>query len=231
MAKENFGMVDWDQPKFGKSTKEDSKVEFMKLANGVNKLRLLTKPFQYDTWLGFKPTENIPEGRNKYGERLLSSIFHGKDPLMEAPWNLERPTRRWLCGIIDLNTSSYKILDLSSSIFKKLQNLNKIKGDVTSYDIAIVKDTNQPPASYYDVLPLDTRPLTGAEIELREGIDYDDLKRRVQPPTYDQVKDRLDKILVLWGVSAQNKTPKIGNSAAKGGDIEAADDDTDFPSA
>jgi len=161
----------------------------------------------------------------------MSSIFHGKDPLMESPWLLERPTRRWYIGVIDRDTNSYKLLDISSSIFKKLQVLNKIKGDPTGYDVSIVKDSNAAPANYYEVIPGDKEPLSAADIELKEQVDIEDIKRRVTPPTYDQVKDRLNKILEIWGVnpSAVKASAKVGNSvkAHEGGD----DESVDFPSA
>jgi len=235
MAKNQYGMTEWDTPKFTKFNKDENtaKVEFMKLKNGTNTVRIITKPFEYETWLGFKPSENIPEGRSKYGERILSSIFHGKDPLMESPWNLERPTRRWYIGVIDRDTSSYKLLDISSSIFKKLQILNKLKGEPTGYDVTIVKDSNAAPANYYEVIPGDKEPMSASDIELKEQVDLEDIKRRVTPPTYEQVKVRLDKILEICGVDAKKlvaktSAQKVGNSKTpEGGD----DESVDFPSA
>jgi hypothetical protein len=204
----------------------------MKLKNGANTVRVITRPYQFDVWLGFKPSEKIPTDRSPYGERLNSSIFHGKDPLMEAPWNLERPSRRWLVGVIDRQTSSYKVLDISSTIFKKIQNLNKIKGDIGGYDITIMRDDQQSAANFYDVIPGDKEPLSAADLEIKENVDLEDLQRRVTPPTYEQVKDRLNKILEIWGVSP--------STVAKGGDSVKAtttssqsddDGDMDFPTA
>ena len=222
---QKFGAVDWDSVKFGKGQFADNenKTEFMRLKNGDNTIRLLTKPYQYLVWLGWKPTEEVPEHvKNKFGERVMSSIFHGEDPLMQEPWNLKFPQRRWLAGCIDRATGSYKILDMGPSIFEKLQFLNKKRGDPLTYDVTITKNPENPPASFYSLLNEEKTPLSASDLEIKEQVDIEDLKRRVSPPTYNEVKERIQKIIEKYSV--QSSAP--GTAKA-----EEETDDTDFPSA
>ena len=229
MANDKYGIVNWDEPKFGKQQQysNDSKNDFLYLKNGDNYVRLVTPPFQFSQWR-FKPLEIPPEGRNKYGERVNSSLFHGKAPLQEEPWTKNEwhpkwPSRRWLCGVIDRATGAYKVLDIGTTVFEQIQYLNNKRGDVMGYDLCITKDSNKPAASMYKVIDERPTPLSAADLEIKANVDMEELKKRVTPPTYDEVKSRVAKIVEQW----TTKTDSAAAATSKGGD----NDNFDFPAA
>ncbi len=184
-----FGLTSWDTTDVKRaSTKEKNENLFMRLDNGNNVIRLVTKPHEYLVHR-YKVDEKDPG----FGERVLSSLFHGSDPLVDLG---SKPKRRWLVGIIDRKTQSYKILDMSVSVFKSIQELVRDEdwGDPTQYDIDIKVDKNGGATGYYTVIPKSKKPLSKEDLDLKEKADLDDLKRRCTPPTAAQVQERIDAI-------------------------------------
>jgi hypothetical protein len=188
MADTTFGMQDWDaveikQPGSGGGPRKDL---YMRLESGENRLRIITKPFQYLVHR-YKPAPEAPG----FGERIYSSLPHGSDPVMDK--TKEKPKRRWLIGVIDRKTQSYKILDMGTSVFKGIQELVKDEdwGEPSMYDISIKVDKNGGATGYYTVIPKGKKPLSPADLELKQQVDLEDLAKRVQPPTPEQVAARM----------------------------------------
>lgn len=226
-----FGEVSWNDDVYGDSDKKNSNAKdlFMRLDEGSNELRLITQPYQM---LVHKYKK---EGDPGYGQKVYCSAIHGSCPLCSLG---DKAKPRWLLGVISRKTGTYKILDVSFAVFSQIRKLARNTqrwGDPTKYDIDIVVDKNGGATGYYSVQPISKEPLSATDQQIKDNIDLDDLKRRVTPPTPDQVQKRIDKLNgVEGGVSMQKKaTPTMPRQAAKPAPVSMVDDDDDsdsFPS-
>lgn len=224
----NYGLVEWDQVevKTGNLNKKD---QFLRLQAGSNVVRILTKPHEYLSHR-YKSNEKDPG----FGEKVMSSLPHGRDVIVDRGG--KRPTKRWLVGVIDRKTQSYKILDLSSSVFKSIQNLTKDEdwGNPTKYDVDIKVDKNGGATGYYAVMPKQPKPLSVDDLALSEQVDLEDLKRRCTPPTPEQMEERVRQIdeksaAARGEIVATNSV--AASVAADTASTDDGDDDFDFPAA
>jgi len=234
-----FGATSWDtEPSNGGQNRKGSDT-FLKLESGDNVMRIVTKPHEYLVH-DFKPIKDAPG----YGTKLKSSMYHGADPLCEAPWNL-KPKQRWYLGVIDRKTQSYKILDISSSVFKGIQVLVRDEdwGDPSQYDVNVKVNKQGGAAGYYMVTPKSKKPLSASDLDIRNNINPEDLKRRCTPPTYEDVKKRMDEVITKANISGDNVTASVpvvkSDVVAKVETVETPQtvetdtnvDDFDFPAA
>ena len=211
MSTYNYGLTEWENVQTQSGKRVNSKDLFLRLDSGSNVVRVLTKPHEYLVHK-YKSHESDPG----FGEKVLSSLANGKDVLVDKGM---KPKKRWLVGVIDRKTASYKILDMSFTVFKSVQELVKDDdwGDPTQYDIDIKVDKNGGATGYYTVMPKRPVPLSTADLELKDQVDLDDLKRRCTPPTPEQMEERIRQI--------DAKSANARNSGS------ADEDDTDFPAA
>jgi len=209
MANTTFGEVSWDDDSFsGGEKKSNNKDTFIRLEDGSNVIRLITRPHQYLVHKGIKR-----ENDKGYGQKVSCSIANGSCSLCEQGL---KPSQRWLLGVIDRKTSSYKILDISWQVFsqiKKLAKNSEVWGDPLKYDIDIVVDRNGGPTGYYSVQPRPHKPLSAADQQIRDNADLEDLKRRVVPPSPEVVAKRVEKILEgpVSGPSSSSKILRANN--------------------
>lgn len=203
-----FGEVNWTDefPNDGKKT-TNNKDLWLRLDEGTNEVRLLTQPFQYFVHK-FKK-----EGDAGYGQKVYCSAIHGSCPLCALG---DKAKPRWLLGVISRKDTTYKILDISFMVFSAIKKLAKNPkiGDPTKYDINIEVDKNGGATGYYSVQSLRPEPLSATDQVIKDAVDFDDLKRRVTPPTPDKVQARMDKIN---GVAASIPAPagkKVASSPA-----------------
>lgn len=186
MTVENFGLVAWEEVEFirGGNDSNRTRDEFIRLQNGSNVVRLITKPYQYIVHKWKEPNDK------GYGDKVLCSMFNGSCPLCEKG---DKPRQRWYIGLIDRKTQSYKLLDMSSAIFQAIQKLNRNEswGDPGAYDVDIVVDKNAGANGYYTVMPMPKSPLSDRDVEAKTGVDHDALKKRCKPPQLDEVVRRL----------------------------------------
>ncbi len=184
-----FGEVSWNDDVFPGDNKKqtNSKDLFLRLDEGVNEVRILTQPHQY---LVHKYKKN---GDTGFGQKVQCSAVHGSCPLC-AMGDKAKP--RWLLGVISRKTGTYKILDISFAVFSQIRKLNKNPkfGDPTKYDVNIEVDKNGGATGYYSVQAYNKEALSAADQVIKDNIDFDDLKRRITPPTPDRVQARMDKI-------------------------------------
>lgn len=185
-----FGEVSWNDDVYGGSEKKqtNSKDLFLRLEEGSNEMRLITQPFQY---LVHKYKK---EGDPGFGQKVACSAMHGSCPLCTAG---DKAKPRWLLGVISRKTGTYKILDISFAVFSQVRKLARNTqrwGDPTKYDMDVVVDKNGGATGYYSVQPISKEPLSAADQKIKDDVDFDDLKRRVTPPTADIVQKRIDKI-------------------------------------
>ena len=212
-----FGATSWESdvqvPQGNKSNKD----LFLRLESGSNVLRLVTKPYEYLVHR-YKVAETDPG----FGERVMSSIFHGSDPLVDMGF---KPKRRWLAGVIDRKTQSYKVLDMSTAVFKSVQKYVRDEdwGDPSQYDVDIVVDKQGGATGYYSVVAKPMKPLSPEDLEIKADVDLEDLKRRCTPPTPEQVQTRIDAIK-----AKRDGVNGVSTSTPKNVDMSGSDN-ADFP--
>jgi hypothetical protein len=151
-------------------------------------------------------------------------------PLAEAPWNL-KPSRRWLVYVIDRASQSLKLLDISKSVFDGIRELVRDDswGDTLGYDINIKVNKNAGGAvGYYTVIPKSKSPLSPADLELKQNMDLDDLKRRCTPPSPEDVDKKIAAIIAKSGFTAPTTTNTVVQNAVNT-TVESNDEDFDFP--
>ena len=201
-----FGEVSWNDDVFAGSEKKNSKDLFLRLDEGSNEMRLVTQPFQY---LVHKYKK---EGDPGYGQKVSCSAIHGSCPLCEVG---DKAKPRWLIGVISRKTGTYKILDISFAVFSQIRKYARNTarwGDPTKYDIDIVVDKNGGATGYYAVQPIPKEPLSAADQQIKDSVDFEDLKRRVTPLTPEMVQKRIDK---LNGLSSETAAPAAKTADAK----------------
>lgn len=203
-----FGEISWNDDNFDgdNKKKENNKDIWLRLKEGSNEVRLITQPYQY---LVHKYKK---EGDPGFGQKVYCSSANGSCPLCDG-FEGQKPDKakaRWLLGVINRADGTAKILDVSYAVFGSIRKLARGRwGDPTKYDIDIIVDKNAPPNGYYSVQPIEKTPLSATDQKLKDDFDLDELKRKVTPPTPEQVQKRLDK---LNGVTTTDAAP----AAAKG---------------
>lgn len=241
MSNTTFGEVSWNDSSssFDKKANNNKDV-WLRLESGDNEVRLITAPFQYLSHQ-YKKEKN-----DRVGQKVYCSEPHGKgtcpvcamvnekmastDEAVLKEGKALKAKTRWLVGVIDRRTKSYKILDISWAVFsqiKKLAQNTQRWGSPTDYDINIFVDKNGGATGYYSVQPLPKEILSAEDQKIRDNVDLDDLKRRVTPPTAEQVQKRLDKI---HGIETKAGS-KPNNQAPATTPVSLDDDDMndDFP--
>jgi hypothetical protein len=221
-----YGEVDWsdDSLDFGADRNSLNKDLFMRLSDGDNELRLITSPFQYLVHK-YKKDPNNPKD---YGKKIMCSSPEGRCPLCELG---DKQKQRWFFGVIDRKTNTTKILDVGPGVMQHLKKLarNPKFGDPTKYDINIVVDEKGGPANYYTVQAYPKEPLSAEDQQKRDMFNVDDLKRRVTPPSYEKVKEMLDKINADSNVSTvpqsrefRAKSQTLASSVTNDDDLDEA---------
>lgn len=223
-----YGLVTWDSVEFSnKPNRSRHSDDFIRLQSGSNVLRLVTRPFQYN----FHKWKADPEDKG-YGAKIKCSMAKdGRCPLCELDDSDpgSRVKRRWYVGVIERKTQSYKILDMSSTVFQAIKKLtqNEKWGDPGNYDIDISVDKNAGATGYYTVLPEPKEPLSDADIEIRKNqVDTDLLMKLCEPWTYDRVLEKMAKEREKVGVAA----PKTSHVAPAADETPAATDESDSDS-
>lgn len=224
-----FGEISWNDDlgfSGGGEKKSAGKDSWLRLEEGSNVVRLLTQPHQYLVHKGIKK-----DGDKGFGQKVYCSAIHGDCPLCKLGL---KASPRWLLGVLDRKSNSYKILDISYQVFSQIRKLarkTEVWGDPTKYDIDIVVDKDGGAAGYYSVQPIPHKPLSAEDQLIRDKADLEDLKRKVSPPTPEQAQKRLDKILGEGGsvampanAAGKGKTFQKGKSAPA---VEMKDEDTD----
>lgn len=219
MAK--FGATSWDEVEV-KQPRKSQKDLFLRLDNGDNVVRIITKPHEY-----LVHTVKLDPKEPGFGHRIMSSQFHGSDPLTEPPYN-SKPKRRWYIGVIDRKTASYKILDMSTQVFKGIQELVRDEewGDPSQYDVNIKVDKEGGPSSYYNVIPKNKKPLSSADLEIRQNVDLEELKRKCTPPTPEEVLKKIEFLKSRNQNTAQAAVAPVTQNVSAAAD---EDDDLEFP--
>lgn len=199
MAKYSFGMSSWDEEvggnkRGGGDFGGGKKDVYMRLNDGPNRLRLLTRPFQYNT---HKYKE---EGDPGYGDKILCSRQKQADGTFSACPLCARGDKskeRWFVGVIDRKGNEYKLLDIGPLVYQGVQTLSRDEdwGDPSQYDVDIKVNKSAPAAGYYTVTPKNKTPLSEADLKLKaEKVDEAHLLRKCTPPTPEWTLTRVNTI-------------------------------------
>ncbi len=225
-TKNQFGATSWDIETGPANFKKDNvKDLYLRLEQGSNVVRIITKPHEYLVHQFKAP------GTEGWGVRVLSSKFHGEDVLEQPPYNL-KAKRRWLCGVIDRKTNAYKLLDISKSVFDGVRELVRDSdyGPTENYDIDIKVDKNGGATGYYKIVPKPAKPLSPADLELKQNADLDDLRRRCTPPEPAAMRTRVAAILAKANNGSTVSKPVVQNNTVQMNTVsENEDDQFDFP--
>lgn len=211
-----YGLTTWDeagQQPSGKG-KRNQKDTDLKLDNGSNVIRILTKPYQFTIHKGYKPNESD----KGYGWKVPCSNFDGEScPLCEAGVKTQQ---RWFIGVIDRKTQMYKVLDIGFGVFKEIKTLNQDEdwGSPETFDVDIKVNKDADPTSYYSVVPKPKKPLSQADLAIKAKVEEEyasQLLDRCRPLTRNAVENRIEGI------------KKYTNGAGKNGTSTTADNSED----
>ncbi len=185
-----YGEISYSDEIFPDKRPASSKDLFLRLNEGDNELRLLTNPFQYSV----HKVKKDPNNPKDFGRKVPCSAVNGSCPACAH----DKAKLRWLYGVIDRSTGQFRILDVSFSVFSQIRNYarnTKSWGDPTKYDINIFVNKKGGATGYYSVQPLPKEPLSAEDQKVKDNVDYDDLKRRVTPPSAEVVQKILNSVL------------------------------------
>lgn len=207
-----FGTTDWNEEtgprkkgEYAGGNKDENKLQYMKFVNGPNKVRIVFEPKRYITHK-FKE-----EGDTGFGDWVKCSMpVHNACPLCDAVKRMEKsnskeikdlakankPKKRWLVGAIDRKTNQFRILDISSAIYDQIKSLNQDDewGDPREYDINIVMNDKNPPATFYKVNPGSRKPLSEDDLAIVKSMNEEDLLKRCTPPEPDWVLSKINTL-------------------------------------
>lgn len=190
MTNQKHGGMAWDDNSLvGGSDKNKGKDQFMKLKPGSNLIRILTLPHQY-----FQHKYKF-DGEKGYGHRINCSAKNGHCPVCAKG---DKPKKRWYIGVIDRQTNSYKILDISWSVLNDIQTYARDEdwGDPSQYDFDIIVNQNGGPLDYYKTVAKPKRPLSANDLAIKErDVNLEDLERRCAPPDPKKTEERFTSLM------------------------------------
>ena len=238
MSKANNNNVFGECTDYGNNN-TSTKLEYIKLTNGKNLVRILSKPFTY-----YMHSIVMP-GDTGWGKFFRCANPTGKAGVVcpacssgNEEW--ARLTQHWLFWALERRTGEVKALDVKYGIFASIKSLalDEDWGDPTKYDVNIKVDKNAPPTGYYTVIPQTKKPLTAVEQKMQDEIDLDALLKRCQPPAQEGALKYFQKLTggVVETTLAEAKAEAERASsnkveAANGLPVSLADDslDGEFP--
>lgn len=221
-----YGEISWsDDFAPGGKKPSNNKDIWLRLDDGSNEVRLVTQPYQY---LVHKYKK---EGDQGYGQKINCSAVNGSCPVCDLGDEFKAKPR-WLLGVISRKTGTYKILDISYGVFQQIRKLaaKPTWGDPTKYDIDIFVDRKGGATGYYSVQPIPKEPLSAEDQKIKDEVDFDELKRKVTPPTPEFAQKRLDSINGVTGTTSTMKTAAKTPAPVDTSSSDEDDDDDAFPS-
>jgi len=200
--------------------------DFMKLEEGINKVRIFTNPFQFVVhWV------EDASGQNRKIKCAIENC-----PLCRKGVKAQT---RWYIGVLDYKSGQPKILEVGSQIFNSIhsyatdeewgEKITKPWGEIFAYDIAIMrgpKGTNplysvQPSPKMKDIKPEET-----AFIE--EFLERVDISKFTEPLAPEDIEEKLGITEEKPRVSVGNKTVDLGTKTATVSEDEFSFDDDDL---
>ncbi len=178
MSEYKYGeLSDWNE------AKPNNLSEYMRLAQGDNRVRIFTLPYQFHVcWI---------KDATGASRKLRSAL---KDcPLIKRG---EKVQTRWLLGVINRDSKSAEILEIGSQILNGLKQLINEPGygDPRGYDVNIKRGKKGDNPLYY-VIAAPPSPLSDSDNKLiAEFSESTDLKKLTVPPTSEEVSQKLAEL-------------------------------------
>lgn len=236
MKKNKYGLSSWDEVNFGgRNNNQPRKDLFLRLNEGSNNIRIVTKPYQYfvHRW---KDSPNDPG----FGYKVKCSAFYGECPICDIvdsssddKTKLMKAKQRWYVGVIDRVTQTFKILDISFAIYNAIKEYNNDDdwGNPELYDINIKVNSKGGATGYYSVIPRPKSPLSSADLEIKkevENVHLDEIVARCKPPTPEEVAKRMEAIRKYKNSNSNANAPTANQAAEVEREELASSGDEDF---
>lgn len=223
MANQKHGGIEWNDSSFKDKQGGGGQDRFLKLKPGSNLIRILTIPYQY-----YQHRYKF-EGEKGFGHRIPCSIKHGSCVVCTKN---NKPKKRYYLGVIDRATNSYKVLDIGWSVLTDIQTYadDSDWGDPIQYDFDIVVNPHGGPQNYYKAVAKPKRPLSAADLLLKEKVNLEYLESKCVPPEPQQVEEKFESLMqefLRGGVSDQEQvdSPVSFKSAEDEADEDFPDSD------
>lgn len=200
----DIGEVNWNEVSVGGFTKTD----FLKLNEGMNKVRIMSNPVQYYVhWV-----TNSDGKRRKFNSPEDPALVQKLEDL-----GFKRQ-RSFLIRVLDRKDSAFKLLEVGPQTISGIRSLveNSDWGDIRKYDVAIIKRKNENPV--YTVQGIPPTPLADSfKAAFKEFNENLDIARLIAPtePKY---------IYEFFGWSADGEDNGVDASEVFGG----TSDDMDY---
>jgi hypothetical protein len=213
----NHGETSWDENGSGG---DGGKVEFMRLSEGENRFRIVTKPFKYATHKNVKSVDEKGYGRKvpcSHDEETGSTC-----PLCEAGL---KSKQQYMIGVIDRKSDTYKVIDVSWAIFSQIKGYANggIWGPPEGYDIMVKKNpASKGPSDFYLVQPIPHSALSVDDQQKRDTANLEYLKTKTSPMARPSVEKILAKVLEggeLFIPPVEEKNEKPARSSKKASSV------------
>lgn len=223
MTTHSYGLSSWDEEvnvgnNKSQSVDESERLPFLRLKEGNNTLRIITKPYRYNM-VRFKASAD----EKGFGRRINCSWPIEDCPSVKADF---KPKTRWLVGVIDRSDNQVKIFDMSVLVYQQLKNIKEDieYGEPDKFDINVRMNSKAGPTGYYTVLPRGKAPLSEADLQLKESVESTlqaQLERLSTPPKSETVLRRMEELGYKGGVVDQGSSEESNLPSNN-------DDDYDF---
>lgn len=214
-----FGLTTWDeqnQTSKPQAPQADNsqKIEFVRLKEGNNSLRIITAPAKY--WF-----VKFEDGKSQYGRRVncaYPAVPRDECPTVKAGY---KPKKRYLTGVIVRNAEGedeVKLFDMSVLVYEQLQAFKDDPeyGTPDQFDINVrFNPKAASPGGFYTVIPRGKKPLSEEDQALINDVGTDvigeNLTRLCTPPSVERVEGFLKKL--GWDGSSKVESASAGGSS------------------
>ncbi len=195
-----FGKVSLDDVGNYQSKNKYDKEKYLKLEDGVNNIRMVSDVYRY-----FYHKVEFDGDKNQYGRSIRCTTVKEECPLCLKGL---RASEKFYIAVIDrkVGQNKIKILECGKTIVEGIKSLTQIPGreNPRFYELVIIKNSKNPPANIYSVVPGLDKALTADEIQMVESFDEDELVKLCDPISADEVLKTMDRIQT-WIAKSNNK--------------------------
>ena len=197
-------MSNWDLALQNETRESKSETNYVKFVEGDNKLRILDAEPKA-IWVHWLANANNGKG--------LSVVCLGKDCPMCNKYRYDkankvntrdRLSRQFVINVYNRNTQRVELLQKGKSIFETLATLHKSMGDITGYDVNIVK-TGKGLDTKYSPIPVMQSEQVPEGLEL---YNLDDVTQAFEPTVVE---------LLLAGMSIEEAKKTVSEAGTEQG--------------
>jgi hypothetical protein len=163
---------------------------FLKLQEGSNEVRIISKPYQY-----FCHPTLLPKGSQPHEQKLKCAALRGEDssicPLCKDG---DRSRPRWIVPLISRRDKQIYLFDFDLYTFSQLRDFarSKMWGDPENYDVDLCNEVGY---NRKYVVALPRMPLTQQEALIKNQLQLTELNYLVTPSRLMANYEDLNRIL------------------------------------